>query len=143
MKDYVNIVINMEEIKNGITKNHIHEIGFCNYEQFAELEIEVKIDDLDRKLCPTDVNKDDDLYKIMGHHSSKDNRNSLSLQFRECDLNQNSNCKSEEEVTAFLKNVYFKVNIIEKRIDFGESTKYSNLIETIDNDKHADVAPIH
>jgi hypothetical protein len=97
---------------------------------------------MEKKLCPPNVKDDEDLYKLKGHHESKDNRNMLSLQFRECDKTINPNCMSKREVRQFLENVYFKVNIIEKRIDFGESTKHSNTISTFEAG-HNEIVPIH
>ena len=48
-----------------------------------------------------------------------ENRNSFSLQFRQCNRDVNPNCESDETVKKFLENVYFKMNIVESRVDFG------------------------
>ena len=79
---------------------------------------------------------------MVGHHENKLKRNMLSLQIRECNKRTNPKCKSELERRQFLENVYFKVNIVENRIDFGESTKHSNTISTFEAGQ-GEIRPIY
>ena len=118
LSQYVVFVLNMN--KRGIMGSEYHKAKFrrCTVKDFENKGVDVNDEfkmEIDRRICP-DIDENEEFYKVLNGYNNFYERHSFSLEVRKCTAEYHSNCKSDEEIEAVLKQFYMTMFIVQEKI---------------------------
>ena len=70
-----------------------------------------------KRLCP-DLENIKEFLQIKNGYSNVKDRISFSLEINNCDINQDENCKTEEQIKKLFKNSYLTLYYLEEAVSF-------------------------